>query len=88
MFKIVKHKYHDLLEEWLRIGTSELFVSKNDIKFSFVVTDSFFSLSLFFNNGVFDAKHDVVSYDPSARAWGERIFSYYKKHDEKIDTLD
>jgi predicted transcriptional regulator len=88
VFTIVKQKYHDLLEEWLRIDTSELYVSKNDIKFSFVVTDSFFSISLFFNNGVFDAKHDVVSYDPSARGWGERIFSYYRKYSEKIDTLD
>ncbi|MDO9550442.1 MAG: winged helix-turn-helix domain-containing protein [Methanoregula sp.] len=88
VFKIVKHKYHDMLEEWLRIDTSELFVSKDDIKFSFVVTDSFFSISLFFNNGVFDAKHDVVSYEASARAWGEHIFSYYKKHSQKIESLD
>ncbi|MDO9323363.1 MAG: winged helix-turn-helix domain-containing protein [Methanoregula sp.] len=88
VFKIVKHKYHDMLEEWLRIETTELYVSKNDLKFSFVVTDSYFSLSLFFNNGVFDAKHDVVCYDPSARAWGERIFSYYKKHSQKIESLD
>jgi len=88
VFNIVKHKYHDLLEEWLRIATSELYISKDDIKFSFIVTDSYFSISLFFNNGVFDAKHDVVSYDPSARGLGERIFSHFKKHSQKIESLD
>ena len=73
VFKIIKEKYPDILEKGLKLKTSSVYVLKQDIKFSFTVTDSFFSLSLFYNNGVFDSKNDVISRDPSALAWGERI---------------
>ncbi len=76
-----------LLKDWLRLEGSELYVSRQDIKFSFAVTDSIFSLSLFLNNGVFDAKHDVVSSDASAVTWGESIFAHYAKQSDKIATL-
>jgi len=88
VYRVVKEKYHDLLEEWLECKTAHLYVASEDIKFSFVVTDSYFSLSLFYNSGVFDSKNDVVSFDPSARNWGDRIFTYYQKQSEKIESLD
>ena len=88
VFKIIREKYADVLEEGLKYKTSKVYVSKKDIKFSYIITDTYFSLSLFYNNGVFDAKHDVVSYDPSALVWGERVFSYYLKDAKKIDSLD
>jgi predicted transcriptional regulator len=88
VFKITKEQYHDLLQEYLNCESTSLYVSKQDIKFSFTVTDSYFSLSLFYNNGVFDSKNDVISHDPSALTWGERIFSYYQKQSENIETLD
>ena len=88
VFKITKEQYHDLLEEYLNCELTSLYVSKKDIRFSFTVTDSYFSISLFYNNGVFDSKNDVISHDPSARAWGDRIFSHYQELSEKIETLD
>ena len=88
VFKIIREKYGDVLAEGLKYKTSTVYVSKKDIKFSYIITDSYFSLSLFYNNGVFDSKHDVVSYDPSALAWGERVFSWYRNNAEKIDSLD
>ncbi len=88
VFKIMKEKYPKALEEGLKLKTSSVFVSKKEIKFSFTVTDSYFSLSLFYNNGVFDSKNDVISNDPSALRWGERIFSYFLKQSEKIETID
>jgi predicted transcriptional regulator len=84
VFKIIREKYHDVLEEGLKYKTSTVYVSKKDIKFSYIITDSYFSLSLFYNNGVFDSKHDVISYEPSALAWGDRVFSYYLNQAEKI----
>ena len=87
-FKIMKDKYYDAFEEGLKYKSSNVYVSEEDIKFSYTVTDSYFSISLFYNNGVFDSKNDLVSRDPSALAWGERIFSYYKNRSEKIETLD
>ena len=81
-------KYRDLLKDWLRLEGSELYVSRQDIKFSFAVTDSIFSLSLFLNNGVFDAKHDVVSRGASAVTWGESIFAHYAKQSEKLTCVN
>ena len=88
VFKVIHEKYQDLLKEGLKYNTSSVYVSNTDIKFSNITTDMYFSLSLFYNNGVFDSKHDVVSYDPSARAWGQRLFSYYLKRSEKIEVAD
>jgi predicted transcriptional regulator len=87
VFKIVKEKYRDLIEEFIRCENASLYVSRDDLKFSFAVSDSYFSISLFYENGMFDSKNDVISYDPSALKWGERIFSYYQNLSEKIITL-
>jgi predicted transcriptional regulator len=88
VFKIMKEKYHDALESGLKLNTSSLYVSKKDIKFSFIVTESYFSISLFYINGIFDSKNDVTSHDPSALAWGERIFQYYQAQSERVTSLD
>jgi predicted transcriptional regulator len=88
VYRVIKEKYRDLLEEWLACRNAHLYVPDKDIKFSFVVTDLNFSISLFFNSGVFDAKKDVVSYDLSARRWGDRIFAYYQNQSKKIEFLD
>jgi predicted transcriptional regulator len=88
VYRVIKEKYRDLLEEWLECGNAHLYVPDNEIKFSFVVTDRNVSLSFFYNSGAFDSKRDVVSVDPSARRWGETIFSYYQKQSKKIIALD
>jgi len=84
VFRIVSDNYHDMLEEYLRCKNASLYVSKENLKFSFAVSDSYFSLSLFYTTGIFDSKHDVISRDPSALRWGEKIFSCFKKQSEKI----
>ena len=88
VFKIMKEKYPRELKEGLKLKKSSVYVTKKDVKFSFTVTDSYFSLSLFYNDGIFDSKNDVISYDPSALRWGERIFSYFLKESEKIESVD
>jgi predicted transcriptional regulator len=88
VFRVIREKYRDLLEMWLECKNAHLYVPEYDIKFSYVVTDSYFSISLFYNSGVFDSKNDVVSFDSSARKWGERIFTHYQKQSKKIVSLD
>lgn len=88
VFRIVKEKYRSMLEDWLECSCAHLYVPEEDLKFSYVVTDKYFSISLFYNSGVFDSKNDVISFDPTARIWGERIFSYYQEHARKIEYLD
>jgi predicted transcriptional regulator len=88
VYKIIREKYSDILAEGLKFRTASVYVAENDIKFSYIITDSYFSLSLFYNNGVFDSKNDVVSYDPTALAWGERVFTHYLDHAKKIEPGD
>ena len=88
VFKIVSENYPDLLRQYLGYKTCTLYVSNENLKFSFAVSDSYFSISLFYTSGIFDSKHDVTSHDPSALRWGDQIFSYYKKQSRKIESLD
>jgi predicted transcriptional regulator len=88
VFRVIKEKYRDLLEEWLECENAHLYVPPGDIRFSFVVTDTYFSISLFHTSGVFDSKNDCVSFDPSARIWGNRIFDHYQKESKEIKFLD
>ena len=88
VFKIMKEKYYAELEAGLKIKTASLYVAKTDIKFSFIVTESYFSISLFYTNGIFDSKNDVISRDASALKWGERMFAHYQAQSERITHLD
>jgi predicted transcriptional regulator len=88
VFKILKEKYHSELDAALKIRNLRMYVTKKDIKFSFTVTESYFSISLFYKNGVFDSKNDVVSRDPSALLWGERIFEHFKAQSDLITHTD
>jgi predicted transcriptional regulator len=88
VFKIVSENYPGLLRQYLGYENASLYVSKENLKFSFATSDSYFSLSLFYNSGIFDSKHDVTSSDASALRWGDQIFSYFRKHSQKIESLD
>jgi len=87
-YKIVNEKYHKQLAQWLTSEKSSLWVTDSNIRFSFIVTESFFSMALFFRNGVFDSKHDVNSHDISAVKWGDRLFTFYREQSQRIDSLD
>lgn len=84
VYRIVSDNYNDMLEEYLICKNASLYVSKENLKFSFAVSDSYFSLSLFYTTGIFDSKHDVISRDPSALRWGDHIFTCFKKQSERI----
>jgi predicted transcriptional regulator len=83
VYRKVSEDYPDLLKEYIGYQNASLYVSKENLKFSFAVSDSYFSLSLFYTTGIFDSKHDVISHDPSALLWGNQIFSYFKNQSEK-----
>jgi predicted transcriptional regulator len=86
-YNIVKIKYRPQLSDWLGYPNSSMYVLDEDIKFSFIVTDTYLSLTLFYHNGVFDSKRDLISSDPSALEWGGDLFAYYMKRSQKIETL-
>jgi predicted transcriptional regulator len=88
VFNIVRTKYSTHLSEWLTYPNAHLFVIDEEIKFSTIVTDHYFSISLFYRNGIFDSKRDLVSYDASACVWGEDLFNYYRKRSDMITSLE
>ena len=51
------------------------------------VTDLFLSLSLFFKNGTFDPRSDLVGFDSSAIKWGEDLFKHYKDNSIEIKSI-
>jgi len=87
-FNKIKKEYYPYLEEGLKYGNASLYVYHGDIHFAFIVTEHYFSLSLFFHNDVFDSKRDLVSTDPSALAWGDDLFSYYRVRSERVTSLE
>lgn len=86
--KTLREKYPGWIEEYLNLDNASIYETKKDFKFSYTVTDSYFSISLFYTTGFFDSKNDVTSRDPSAIEWGERIYRYLVKHSEKIGADD
>jgi predicted transcriptional regulator len=88
VLKMMNEKYPGWIREYLGLSNTSIYVTKKDFKFSYTVTDSYFSISLFYNTGFFDSKNDVASTDPSAIAWGERIYAFLLEDSEKIERPD
>jgi Predicted transcriptional regulator len=76
VFARIEKKYGDLLNEGLRYPDASLFVTVENIRLAFIVTDRYFSTGMFFQDGRFDTKLDVTSFEPSALAWGEDLFRH------------
>jgi predicted transcriptional regulator len=87
VYALLTSKYPDLVNTYFDLPHVEIFVLKNDLKLSCAITDSYFSMSLFYRNGAFDTKHDVISRDVSALRWGERLVEHYRGNAEKIESL-
>ncbi len=85
VFDKIDKEHHDILARGLRFKNASLYISDVDIRLACVVTDVFFSISLFYKNGVFDSRKDLVSFDDSALAWGEELFNFYMERSQKIE---
>lgn len=83
-FQKIEKEHREKLIEGLRHNNAHVFIAEKDIKLACVVTDVFFSMSLFFKNGIFDPKWDIVSFEPTAIEWGEKLFMHYKEQSKEI----
>nr|WP_305891093.1 winged helix-turn-helix domain-containing protein [Methanolobus chelungpuianus] len=86
VFSKVISEHRDKLQVFLDSPCSELYIIE-DARVAFVVTDYFFSLSLFYANGSYDPRNDMVGYDESALKWGNDLFEYYKGMSRKITSI-
>ncbi|WP_406655906.1 winged helix-turn-helix domain-containing protein [Methanolobus sp. ZRKC2] len=86
VFSKVATEHREKLEIYLESSDSELYVIE-DVRLAFVVTDYFFSLSLFFSNGSYDPRSDLVGYDTSAIKWGNDLFEHYRKLSRRVTSI-
>ena len=86
VFFKIKNEHSAEIEEFLKYKHTSFHVYDN-AKIAFVVTDRFLSLSLFFKNGTFDPRNDLVGFDSSSIKWGEDLFKHYKENSIEIKNL-
>jgi predicted transcriptional regulator len=82
----INREYYDALAQGLSLDNTKIYIC-DDMKLACIVTDCFFSLSLFFKNGIFDSQIDLVSFDESALKWGRDLFDYYRNRSVEIRNL-
>lgn len=86
VFFKIKSEHSAEIEDFLKFKHAGFYVYDN-AKVAFVVTDRFLSLSLFFKNGTFDPRNDLIGFDSSSIKWGEDLFKYYKENSIEIKNL-
>ena len=87
IFNRVRDEHQDELNEGLNLPNLHFYLSDEDIRFACVATDRYLWLSLYTKSGIYDPKKELISYEPSARQWGERLVRYYQDRSRNI-TLD
>jgi predicted transcriptional regulator len=86
VFFKVKNEYCTEIEEFINLKNTSFHVYDN-ARISFAVTDRFLSLALFFKNGTFDPRCDLVGLDSSSIRWGEDLFKHFKENSIEVKNL-
>lgn len=77
IFDKVRSEYKEELVEGFDVPNLHLYTLDKQIKFACIVTDTYLWLSLFDKNGTYDPRSQLISYDPSARIWGEKLIKNF-----------
>lgn len=83
VYSRISIEFKDDLMEFLKY--CEIMITDEKIQVATTVTERFFSLGLFLNNGVYDTHQDLVSFNKSSIQWGEDLFEYYHKKAKLIE---
>lgn len=83
----IRKENRDILEQVLGFKNMNFYISDEEIRLTCIVTDVFFAICLFYKNGTFDSKTELISHDKSALLWGEELFDYFKDRSRKIENL-
>lgn len=73
------------LQKYIKSGDLEIMVISENLEVACVVSDIFFSLGLFFEDGVYDTSRLLMGHDMEALAWGDKLFQYYESKGKKVD---
>ncbi|MBE0515803.1 MAG: winged helix-turn-helix domain-containing protein [Methanophagales archaeon] len=64
----------------------EFFVTEEEVKVAFTVTDTFLSFGLFKPDGIYDTTLDLISTEERAIRWGIELFEYYREKAKKYEV--
>ncbi len=84
VFRQIVKNYENELRKGLEYDNVEFYVSNRDFKFSFVVTDIFFSISFYLRNKLFDYKRDFICESEDGIRWGVDLFNYVVRNSVKV----
>jgi predicted transcriptional regulator len=62
----------------------KLYITKEDIKAAFTVTDFFIAFGFYRLDGTYDYSNDLRSYDKEAIKWGKELFEWHRKQAERV----
>lgn len=73
----------DILNNLIHNYSLEIFISDENIKVAFTLSDTHLSFGLFSNNGIYDVTQDLICSGDFAVRWGYELFEYYKGRSKK-----
>lgn len=85
VFRKISEEFAEEFKKGIEHENVRFYVSKRDFRFSFIVTDVFFSISFYLKNGFFDYRRDFVCRSEDARRWGKDLFNFVKENSDRID---
>ena len=62
----------------------KLYITKENVKAAFTVTDYFIAFGFFRLDGTYDYSNDLRSYDKEAIEWGNDLFEWHRKQAERV----
>lgn len=81
--------YHELICELVNYENFKVFQYPDELKLGLVISDSFLSLGLYKEDMItYDTTSDLICKNPSAIAWGEGLFQYFKEKSKLINLVE
>ncbi len=75
--------YNGLINEIAKYSNFKIFLYKNKLNLGIILSNSTLSLGLYKADKItYDTTMDILSKNPTAIAWGERVFNYFKEKSE------
>lgn len=86
--KTIKSINPSNLKDFIKLNSSgniNLWVLNEEANIGFTVTDKYLSLGLYTKSGIYDSSRDLISENPDAIRWGNKLFEHYRKKADKIE---
>jgi predicted transcriptional regulator len=84
--RLTKEPYASNMQALSGYPNFTVWVTGEKLQVGLTVTDKYLSLGLFKKDtDLYDSSTDLFSKEPSAVAWGERLFQYYRVRSTKLE---